>query len=65
MSIEDLYAQIGNPEERKSSHNKIYTEPSVTDAVKDVEIKLGFSSFSDAGRALLLVGLFHIKEYVK
>ena len=65
MNIEELYAQIGAPDEPRDQHNKIYTEKSIRDAVKDAEISLGFSSYSDAGRALLLVGLFHIKEYVK
>lgn len=65
MYIEDLYKQIGDPEEPRDQHNKIYTEKSIKDAVKDVEIKMGFSSYSDAGRALLLIGLFHAKDYQK
>ena len=65
MNIEELYAQIGAPDEPRDQHNKIYTEKSVKEAIKDVEIKMGYSSFSDAGRAVLLVGLFHIKEYQK
>ena len=65
MNIEELYAQIGAPDEPRDQHNKIYTEKSVKEAVKDIEISMGFSSYSDAGRAVLLVGLFHIKEYQK
>lgn len=65
MSIEDLYAQIGEPDEPRDQHNKIYTEKSVKDCVKDIEIKGGFSSYSDAGRALILIGIFHAKDYIK
>lgn len=65
MNIEELYAQIGAPDEPRDQHNKIYTEKSIREAVKDIEINMGFSSYSDAGRAVLLVGLFHIKEYQK
>lgn len=64
-SVEKLYQEIGSPTEKRIIHNKVYTEPSVSEAMKDFEIKHGFSSLSEAGRALILIGLFHSAEYGK
>lgn len=65
MNVEELYSQIGNPTEPRNCHAKVYTEESLRNAVEDFQFKHGYSSFSEAGRALFLIGLFHAGDYKK
>jgi hypothetical protein len=45
--------------EVKDSHNKVYTEASMTAAIKDFQHREGYASFSEAGRALWLIAFSH------
>ena len=48
---------VVEPTELKSEHNKIYTEKSVKNAIKQFQIENNLESFSEAGRALLIKAL--------
>ena len=65
MNVEELYFEIGEPTESRDRHCKTYVEKSVKDAVEDFQVKHGYASFSEAGRALWLIGLFHSADYKK
>ena len=46
-----------DPQELKDTHNKIYTEKSVHQAIKSFQYENKLESFSEAGRLLWLIGL--------
>ena len=46
-----------DPQELKDTHNKIYTEKSVHQAIKNFQYENKLESFSEAGRLLWLIAL--------
>ena len=54
-----------DPQELKDTHNKIYTEKSVHQAIKNFQYENKLESFSEAGRLLWLIALVNLQQKQK
>lgn len=54
-----------DPQELKDTHNKIYTEKSVHQAIKSFQYENKLESFSEAGRLLWLIALLNLQQKQK